>query len=204
MFRKFNIRNKLNIIVGQDRVSFDQETNTLLVPVNFVSSLDFLHFIQTYPYSHLRILSASLITKEVLEAIRDNANIYFVKLGSVDDPYSLSREDFDILNANEHLYSIDTGDVLGEYKSDEMEYLSFFQKSVVGKYSVQNLMFDSFFSFFEKIDDKQISYLKRYIHPQAQIEFHYDQYDNIIQVIQELKEKQLHYHLVKFDDFFSI
>ena len=65
-----DIRNKLNIIALSSviELTYDKDSNTLLLPVNY-NIQDFISIISHYSFPNLRILSTSLITKEVIEAI---------------------------------------------------------------------------------------------------------------------------------------
>ena len=143
-----SVRNKLNIVVLPSvlELTYDKDNNTLLLPMNYNIN-DLILIISNYSFPNLKILSTSLITKEVIEAIRDNSHISSITLGSEKDPYVLTREVFDVLNESESLFTIDTDEVVGKYSSREMEYLSFFKDVRVGQYKLSDLLTYNTFHF---------------------------------------------------------
>ena len=195
------ICNKLSIKVSNqyDRVTYDKSTNTLFIPIS-IDYTKLSSFICKYPYSDLRILSTILISDEVIDAIASNPSIIFIKLGSKDDPYTLTREVFEKLNASESLYSIDTAYVEGEYTTEEMEYLPFFQRLVVQNYSIEDLFTEKVFNFYQNIYHEQIVLLKKYLSSSIKINFYYGDYANILEVIRNLKGKNICFYLEKYDD----
>ncbi len=191
------VKNKLTIKIDSSvlAITYDQNTNCLLVPINKNYEEELVSFIRKYDFSSLKILSTSLITNSILMAIRDNKYINFIYLGSDIEPYTLTREVFDILNASDNLYSIDCNDVLGEYSSEEIEYIAFFDKVMVGSYKLSDIKCNKSFVFDAKLSEKEIWYLKRFISDNSSISFHYDDYKNIIYIIKELKGKNITFNI---------
>lgn len=202
MFQNFDVQNKLSLVASEQYsdVFYEKQTNTLFIPRNHINYLELSTFIQKYFYSDLRILSTCLINEEIILAIKNNPHLVFVRLGSKNDPYTLTRSVFDVLNASDSLFSIYTDSVLGEYNTEEMGYLPFFEQLVVQKYSISNLLTDHEFSFYESINAQELEYLKKYLPNEVSIYFHYGDYANIIQVIQALEDKQIRFYLQKCDD----
>lgn len=196
------IHNKLSIKASNQCavVTYDNKTNTLFIPINGIDYTRLCSFIHEYPYSELRILSTILIHDEVINAIANNQSIVFVKLGSIDDPYTLTRKVFDQLNTSESLFSIDTAYVEGEYTTKEMDYLPFFQKMVVQNYSIEDLLTEKVFSFYQSISDQELDYLKKYLVNGVKVNFYYENYVNILRAIRELKSKHIEFSLQKYDD----
>ncbi len=197
----FQVRNKLCICIDPDiqEISYDQEKNIISIPSNYHGD-DVSFLVRNYPYSKLKILSSSLITKEVIDALKDNLHLSFIQLGSKEDPYVLTREVFDILNTNESLLSIDTQGVEGEYSTREMETILFFKRMVVQKYSIENLLTNQEFTFYAKLEDQELDYLKKYVANGVTMHFYYDDYADITKVIQSLSGKQIHFCLQQYDD----
>lgn len=159
-----DVHNKLNIIALPNvfKLTYDKDNNTLFLPLNYNMN-DFLSIVSSYSFPNLKILSTSLITMEVLEAIRDNQYISSIILGCEDDPFTLTREIFDLLNQSESLFNIMTNKVVGKYSSREIEYLAYFKKVKVGQYCASDLMFLDSFHFYMPLDDLEIEYLNQYL-----------------------------------------
>ena len=150
-----NVRNKLSIIASKDSPTsiYDEKENILYFKG---SSLELATFILNYSYGDLRILSSSLITEEILDAIRKNSYVMLLKLGCSDDPYSLTRKGFDILNSSSSLLAIDVDQVSGEYTIDEMSILSCFNQICIGNYKILDLYTNQSFSFYQSLSSKEI------------------------------------------------
>lgn len=202
MFINIDVKNKLSLVVSDEyrTVFYDQKENTVFIPLDQINYLELATFIEKYPYSDLRILSSILIHDEVVDAIANNQSIVFIKLGSKEDPYTLTREVFDLLNTSESLFSIDTAYVEGKYTTKEMSYLSFFQKMVVQNYSIEDLLTEKTFIFYQSITDHELDYLKKYLTYGVKIDFQYGDYSNILKVIRVLNGRQIHFSLQKYDD----
>ena len=207
-----DIRNKLNIIALSSAIelTYDKDSNTLLLPVNY-NIQDFISIISHYSFPNLRILSTSLITKEVIEAIRDNTHISSITLGSKEEPYVLTREVFDILNESESLFTINTDEVVGKYTSQEMEYISFFHNIHVGQYQASHLVSINSFHFYIDLTEIEIDFLVKYINSGVSIYLEYQNYDNMIKVINALKGKNIIFNICDsrtlsnyFEDFKKI
>ena len=193
------VRNKLKVMIINENTSFyDRSENIFYLPIQRIDEL--IGVINNYTFPHLKILSTQLITKEVIEAIKDNQHISAIQLGCSDDPYTLTREVFDILNSSESLYFIDTAQVIGNYGSSEMDYLAFFNQIKVGRYKISDLMLDHDFTFYQVLSDEEIGYLKKYLSNNGHIHFKYTNYLNIIDAINQLSGKQLHFHIVLSQD----
>lgn len=190
----FHFQNKLCVVNSNDgNYFYDENENILYLSNEYKKEL--IDVIKHYSFSNFKILSSALVTKEVLEAIRDNTHISSVTLGSNDDPYVLTREDFDLLNASESLFHIDTLDVSGKYSSREMEYLSFFKNVQIGQYQASHLVsFDSF-HFYMDLNDEEIGFLSKYIKSNVSIYMEYQNYDNMIRVINALKGKNIIFNI---------
>lgn len=200
MLQDFRFQNRLNIIsIDEGSSYYDKNTNTLFVNRTVLPEDMLVSFIRDYPYSHLRILSSSLITDSVLQALCDNSTIHFIKLGSSNDPYLLNRTTFDLFSDSLHFYSIDTDQVEGIYNYQEMECLGFFQQ-MVGKYKISDLVTESSFTFFDALTDLEIHYLETYLSSSVSIQFRYDDYANIILVMEHLKGRQNQYQIPYFED----
>ena len=191
-----DIRNKLNIIALSSviELTYDKDSNTLLLPVNY-NIQDFISIISHYSFPNLRILSTSLITKEVIEAIRDNTHISSITLGSKEEPYVLTREVFDILNESESLFTINTDEVVGKYTSQEMEYISFFRNIHVGQYQISDLLHFTTFHFYSSLSEKEIEYLENYMASNVSIFFEYGDFQNIIKIIEKLRNRGIVFNL---------
>lgn len=195
------IRNKLNIIVQSSafELTYNKDNNTVILPINYHLD-DLISIITNYSFPNLKILSTSLITKEVIEAIRDNTHISSITLGSTEDPYILNREVFDVLNKSESLFTIDTNEVIGKYNSREMEYLSFFKNTRVGQYAISDLLTYSTFHFYSSLSQKEIKYLENYMPSNVSIFFDYSDFQNIIQIIQVLQNKGIMFNIRELPD----
>ena len=178
MISKSRYHNKLNIVFGESSF-YDASQNSLSVS----NTQELVSVINEYPFSSLNILSATLVTDEVINALRDNPHLVFLKLGCESDPYTLTREVFDVLNSSSSLLSIDTLFVIGNYTSQEMNYLPFFNKMVVNKYKVSDLLTNDTFVFYEPLKDEELSYLRQYIKANSTIQFKHDYYDSILKEI---------------------
>ena len=79
-----SIRNKLNIVALPSvlELTYNKDNNTILLPVNYNIN-DLISIVSNYSFPNLRILSTSLITKEVIEAIKNNTHISSITLGVV-------------------------------------------------------------------------------------------------------------------------
>ena len=75
----FQVHNKLSICIDPDiqEISYDQEKNIISIPSNYHGD-DVSFLVRNYPYSKLKILSSSLITKEVIDALKDNLHLSFI------------------------------------------------------------------------------------------------------------------------------
>ena len=186
MISKSRYHNKLNIVFGESSF-YDASQNSLSVS----NTQELVSVIKEYPFSSLNILSATLVTDEVINALRDNPNLVFLKLGCESDPYTLTREVFDVLNSSSSLLSIDTLFVIGNYTSQEMNYLPFFNKMVVNKYKVSDLLTNDTFVFYEPLKNEELSYLRQYIKANSTIQFKHDYYDSILKEIDTLSNKQV-------------
>lgn len=197
MLQQFNFQNKLSVIVDEkyDVPFFDVQNNIIFIPIVFNYMDELVVFIRKYPFADLRILSTSLITDEVLWAIRDNQNIFSIYLGSKDDPYVLTRDVFDILNQSESLFNICTHDVIGNFSNSEMEYLPFFKSIKVGQYYASDLVSLDSFHFYESLNEKEIDYLSKYLRNGVSIYFEYQDYDNILKIISQLREKNINFNI---------
>lgn len=198
MFQNYKVQNKLNIMVDANNYKepfYDVEYNTIFLPNNFLYNLELVHFIKQYPFGDLRILSTSLITKDVLLAIRDNQHIFSIYLGSENDPYVLTRDVFDILNQSESLFNIVTNEVIGNFSSAEIEYISYFKNIKVGQYSASDLVSLDSFHFYEPLSETEIEYLKKYLKTGVNIYFEYQSYDNIMNVVRLLKGRNIHFFI---------
>ena len=191
-----DFRNHLTVVAGSE-YQYKREENTLFVPPQHLSLL--IDIIKGYPFSSLNILSTSLINNEVIKAIRDNQHLSFIKLGSRDDVYTLTREVFDILNSSESLYVIDTDDVVGKYTTREMEYLPYFERICIKQYRFEDFLYNDSFHFSEALTDKEMENLKKYLKPYVSIFLEYEDYGNIIHVIESLKGKNIVYNIIGYD-----
>lgn len=191
-----SVRNKLNIVVLPSvlELTYDKDNNTLLLPMNYNIN-DLILIISNYSFPNLKILSTSLITKEVIEAIRDNSHISSITLGSEKDPYVLTREVFDVLNESESLFTIDTDEVVGKYSSREMEYLSFFKDVRVGQYKLSDLLTYNTFHFYNSLSKKELGYLEKYMASNVSIFFEYGDFQNIIEIIQKLRNRGIVFNI---------
>ena len=191
-----DVHNKLNIIALPNvfKLTYDKDNNTLFLPLNYNMN-DFLSIVSSYSFPNLKILSTSLITMEVLEAIRDNQYISSIILGCEDDPFTLTREIFDLLNQSESLFNIMTNKVVGKYSSREIEYLAYFKKVKVGQYCASDLMFLDSFHFYMPLDDLEIEYLNQYLKNGVSITFEYQNYDSVLKVIKTLNGKHINFNI---------
>lgn len=191
-----SIRNKLNIVALPSvlELTYNKDNNTILLPVNYNIN-DLISIVSNYSFPNLRILSTSLITKEVIKAIKNNTHISSITLGSEENPYVLTREVFDILNESESLFTIDTKEVVGKYSSREMEYLSFFKDIRVGQYKLSDLLTYSTFHFYSSLSKKEIAYLDTYMPSNVSIFFEYGDFQNMIQIIQVLRNRGIVFHI---------
>lgn len=196
---QFNIRNKLSIIVSNDYLTpfYDKNDNTIIIPDTKIDYEELASFILKYPFSDLRILSTSLINNKVLEAIRDNNNIVFIKLGSITDPYTLTRKVFDLLNASLSLYSIDTQNVIGSYSTREMNYIAFFSNVYVERYKIIDILTEDNLTFYNDLSDEEIKYLLLYCKKGININFNFDNYENILKVIEKLQGKNISFFVIE-------
>ena len=185
-----NVRNKLSIIASKDSPTsiYDEKENILYFKG---SSLELATIILNYPYGDLRILSSRLITEEILDAIRKNSYVMLLKLGCSDEAYSLTRKGFDILNSSSSLLHIDVDQVSGEYTIDEMSILSCFNQICIGNYKILDLYTNQSFSFYQSLSSKEIELLVKYMQPNKKMFFMYDDYSNIISVIEALQGRDI-------------
>ncbi len=132
-------------------------------------------------------LEDPFITKEIIKALSENTHINELILGSYDQPYSLTKEDYEILKVS----SIDS---IKTYQVDE-EISEVFDSKIC--YNVERkLVLDSSYedlcgSTYLKIDrslsDEEIKNIK-FLNDNAKIEFKSNDFDNIFKVIKRLKE----------------
>lgn len=185
------MHNKLKI-VGQERLEeplYKNSENTIYYPLGHSQELAL--FIQSYSFDNLEILSQALIDEVVLQALKDNQHLVFVKLGCSAEPYTLTRRVFDILNASESLMVITTDEVDGEYTISEMGHLTYFNKIVVGSYKISDFFVNYSFAFYQSLSFEEIKMLARYIKPQSNIRFLNTDYDNIFVAIEALKGRNI-------------
>ena len=202
MLKNIDVKNKLSIVASKEVLSafYDQKTNTLFIPSSHIDYDKLELFIREYNYSDLRILSTQLINDEVIDAIVSNQSLVFIQLGCEEDPYTLTRKVFDRLNSSESLFSIDTSFVQGEYTTGEMNYLPFFQKIVVEKYTIEDLLTEKVFTFYQSISEYELDYMKKYLSKGVNVNFRYGDYANIIKVICGLNGKRIQFSLEKYDN----
>lgn len=199
MLDQFQVQNKLRIMIQSNIETpfYNRQDNILFLPNIYDWKNDYLSFIKHYSYGNLRISSIDLITREVIEAIKDNPHIYAIELGSEKEPYTLTREVFDLLNESNSLYKITTSLVTGEYSIREMELLTFFNQTMVGEYSIVDLKSFSSFVFRDPLLDREISYLEQYLGRDVTIDFRYDDYSNILKVIQKLEGRNITFNILE-------
>ena len=199
MLDQFQVQNKLRIMIQSNIETpfYNRQDNILFIPNIYDWKNDYLSFIKHYSYGNLRISSIDLITREVIEAIKDNPHIYAIELGSEKEPYTLTREVFDLLNESNSLYKITTSLVTGEYSIREMELLTFFNQTMVGEYSIVDLKSFSSFVFRDPLSDREISYLEQYLGRDVTIDFRYDDYSNILKVIQKLEGRNITFNILE-------
>lgn len=150
-----------------------------------------INFIKNYRRSQITILSTSLISKEVLEAIANNSHITSVTLGCPSDVYVLNREVFDILDKSESIYFIDTDSIEGEYTNQEKERLSFYStKKLVDVFTYEMLNNNYPIHFIRPLNSKEIDNLRKYSRKGIKIYFEYYDVNNIIAIITALKGRQ--------------
>lgn len=202
-----DIRNKLQIMIDDTllETTYNKDNNTIFLPKDYDLSY-LLTIIKKYSFPSLKILSTPLITKEVLEAISNNQRISSITLGSSNDPYTLTREVFDLLNASDSLFNIDTNYVEGNYNTREMEYLSFFRNSKVGQYTISDLFVLDSFHFYQPLSEEEMLSISKYMKSFVSIYFEYGNYDNIVSIIKTLAGKNIVFNIREFEhieDYFQ-
>lgn len=185
-----NVRNKLNIVANPtiENPTYESKDNILYFPMD---AKKLASFVLDYPYGDLRIESTSLITSEVIQAIRKNSHIILLKLGSSKDNYLLTREVFDILNASDSLFSIDTDLVSGKYSLEEMDMLACFNRPLIGKYKIVDFYTSASFTFYQELSEEEIRLLSEHVRNGSSIFLEYSVFDNIMHVIESLKGKNI-------------
>ena len=136
---------------------------------------------------NLSIYSSDLITKDVILAIASNPNITSVKLGTMNDKYKLTKEDYDILN-NGIIKGIDTDDVVEELENnfDGIIYYNM-TKNLIDNYTYSQVINNTSLFISKALSEKELQYFSL-AQEDVKIYFTSKNYANIINNIEYLEK----------------
>lgn len=165
-------------------------------------------------------LASSFVNDEILKAIQnkikmENNKLKKVELGGRFDPYVLTKDDLKKLDKFEEVIVYCIEDNLDLFDLPSNINYRLFDK-LIGTYNLRNLKDNKELSITKSLDDKEFSNLK-YIGKQVEkIEFLYDDYENIYQVIEKInnpnitflikieQNDKLNFPIKKFEKFSNI
>lgn len=151
-----------------------------------------INYIKDYKGEEITISSQDLITPEVLVELSKNDYIKTINLGSYEDKYLLSKDDYEVLITNHNINKIITYGVtndLNDYEDSRIEYNSY--KNVLIDYMFEDLVTLKYITIDKTLFDEEIAYLK-YIPIESDILIDFNSCNNseeIIDILVELGHK---------------
>lgn len=197
-----------NVTFNGDEVVFTDENHPLVMTTNilignilfinedcFNKNPEFIINIIKYICENkksefLRVSDLPFINQEIILSLCKNSNLKFVGLGTKDEPYLLTKEDYDAFKQSniEEVYTYGVVDELKENFDSLIHYNT--SKIVFCGYSYASVKKSDSFIIDKPINPEELSNLK-YVSPGSLFVFVHNSYDNTFEVIRYIKNNNL-------------